>query len=51
MGGDIHYFGPIEFEGDPSDYDLADICGKFVLTATSSPNKARDIEVGVEEAV
>ena len=22
LGGDLHYFGPIEFEGNPSDYDL-----------------------------
>ena len=22
LGGDLHYFGPIEFEGDLSDYDL-----------------------------
>ena len=31
LGGDLHYFGPIEFDGNPADYDLADICGKIIL--------------------
>ena len=22
LGGDLYYFGPIEFEGKPKDYDL-----------------------------
>lgn len=22
LGGDLHYFGPIEFYGHPDDYDL-----------------------------
>ena len=25
LGGDLHYFGPIEFYGNPKDYDLVEI--------------------------
>lgn len=31
LGGDLYYFGPIEFDGNPGDYDLADICGKLIM--------------------
>jgi len=24
LGGDLHYFGPIEFYGHPNDYDLVE---------------------------
>lgn len=25
LGGDLHYFGPIEFYGNPKDYDLVEL--------------------------
>merc|ERR1711907_902469 len=28
LGGDLHYFGPIEFYGNPNDYDLREIMHK-----------------------
>lgn len=46
LGGDLHYFGPIEFDGNPSDYDLADICGKIIL---ESAKKMRESEMKVKE--
>jgi hypothetical protein len=46
LGGDLHYFGPIEFDGNPSDYDLADICGKII---TESAKKIMETEKKVEE--
>lgn len=47
LGGDLHYFGPIEFDGNPSDYDLADICGKIIL---ESAKKLKESEMRVQEA-
>lgn len=46
LGGDLHYFGPIEFEGNPSDYDLQDICGKIIM---ESAKKVRESEMKEKE--
>lgn len=46
LGGDLHYFGPIEFDGNPADYDLADICGKLIL---ESAKKLKESEMRGQE--
>lgn len=46
LGGDLHYFGPIEFDGNPADYDLADICGKIIL---ESAKKLKESDVRDKE--
>jgi hypothetical protein len=46
LGGDLHYFGPIDFEGNPADYDLADICGKIIL---ESAKKLKESEMRQRE--
>lgn len=46
LGGDLHYFGPIEFDGNPSDYDLAEICGKMIF---ESAKKISQVESQVEK--
>lgn len=30
LGGDLYYFGPIEFYGNPKDYDLKEIMQKQI---------------------
>jgi ammonium transporter, Amt family len=49
LGGDLYYFGPLQFDGNPGDYDLADICGKLIIKSSEKP-KEKDQEQ-VEEAV
>ena len=46
LGGDLHYFGPIEFDGNPQDYDLAEICGKIIL---ESAKKLKESEMRNQE--
>ena len=47
LGGDLYYFAPMEFDGNPADYDLADICGKIIL---ESAKKLKESDVrGKEE--
>jgi ammonium transporter, Amt family len=55
LGGDLHYFGPIEFDGNPADYDLTDICGKIILESAKKlkesehRDKEEDLEGGEGE--
>jgi ammonia channel protein AmtB len=42
LGADIYYFGPIHFDGNLEDYDLADIFGKMIA---NSPNKKVEVEL------
>jgi Amt family ammonium transporter len=42
LGGDLYYFAPMEFDGNPADYDLADICGKIIL---ESAKKLKESDV------
>jgi len=39
LGGDLHYFGPIEFIGDPKEYDLVEMMQKQI---TISAGKAKE---------
>jgi hypothetical protein len=48
LGGDLYYFGPIEFEGNPADYDLADICGKLLM---ESAKKLKENDNGTIQEV
>ena len=45
--GELVGVAPVEFDGNPADYDLADICGKIIL---ESAKKLKESDVrGKEE--
>ena len=46
LGGDLHYFGPIEFYGNPKDYDLVEIMQKQIVLSS-----AKKVEEGDEEVL
>ena len=45
LGGDLHYFGPIDFIGDPKEYDLAEMMQKQIII---SAGKAKE-DVVIED--
>jgi hypothetical protein len=54
LGGDLHYFGPIEFDGNPSDYDLSDIFDKIIYESARKIKetelmKVEEIEIEMED--
>ena len=50
LGGDLHYFGPIEFYGNPKDYDLVEIMQKQIAASAgkAKEDQLEDMEGGQE---
>ena len=51
LGGDLHYFGPIEFYGNPKDYDLVEIMQKQIAASAgkAKEDQVEDMEGGGQE--